>query len=280
MARPIHPYKRNTPANTLLKRYSDKKSGKVDEARREIKYRFDYLDWNVQKRILTAFLASGKTDRAWAYAKLLRYWDDSFAPIIETLWNQYHEHKCSWPIIRHFPEEYVIENMDSLSAEDNYYFICKRLGHHPEFQIDRTRLTQLKYLSVLSSVGKSIDNQEALDTLYELIGKHCSKGLIVIEIGYPSYFIRNIGFNPMDIRDVRRAIFYLRQMGNHEPVEIFIEWCNNIAKRIKESPEFRELSSQSVSDEEYASRLADIAILYMYLALPLSIMSKIKNIKL
>lgn len=63
MARATFRYKRNTPVNTLLKRYLDKKSGKVSEARREIKYRFDYLDWSVQKRILTAFLASGKTDR-------------------------------------------------------------------------------------------------------------------------------------------------------------------------------------------------------------------------
>jgi hypothetical protein len=279
MARFIHPYKRNTPTSTLLKRYSDKKSGRVDEARREIKYRFDYLDWNVQKRILTVFLASGKTDRAWAYTKLLKYWDDSFAPVVESLWNQFHEPKCSWPIIRHFPEEYVLKNMDSLSAENNYYFICRRLGNRIDFCIDKTRLAPLDYLSVLYSTGRDIDKKEALDMLYELIGNHCSTGLIIIELGNPHYITRNIGFNPRDIRDVRRAVYYLQEMGEKESADTFISWCNFVAKEIKESPEFRELASQSVSDYDYVERLANIAVVYMYLNLPLSVMSKITNIE-
>ena len=278
MDRASFKYRRNTPVSTLLKRFSDKKSGKVSEARSEIRYRFDYLDWSVQKRIMTAFLASGKTDREWAYTKLLKYWDDSFAPVVESLWNQYHEPKCSWPIIRHFPEEYVLENMDSLLAEDNYYYICKRLGHRPDFFIDRKKLNLTDYLSVLYTAGKTIDNNEALDMLYEMIGSRCSVGLIMMDIGSPSFLIRNVGFNPMDIRMIRRAIYYLEKMGNKEPVETFMKWCNQAARIIKESQEYKELASQSVSDDEYVARLANIAVVYMYLNLPLSIMSKIKNI--
>jgi len=279
MTRATLRYRRNTPARTLLKRYLDKKSGKVGEARSEIKYRFDYLDWSVQKRIMTAFLASGKTDREWAYTKLLKYWDDSFAPVIESLWNQYHEPKCSWTIIRHFPEDYLLKNMDLLSAENNYYFICRRLGNKPDFNIDKTRLAPLDYLSVLYSTGRDIDKKEALDMLYELIGNHCSTGLIIIELGNPHNITRNIGFNPRDIRDVRRAIYYLQEMGKSEATETFTNWCNFVAKEIKESSEFRKLSSQSISDIEYIERLANIAIVYMYLNLPLSIMSKIKSIE-
>lgn len=279
MARASFRYRRNTPVNTLLKRYLDKKSGKVSEARREIKYRFDYLDWSVQKRIMTAFLASSKTDREWAYTKLLRYWDDSFAPVIESLWNRYHEPKCSWPIIRHFPEDYILKNMDSFSAEKNYYFICRRLGNSPDFSIDKTKLSPLDYLSVLYSTGRGIDKKEALNILYELIGNHCSTGLIIIELGNPHYITRNIGFNPRDIRDVRRAVYYLQEMGEKEPADTFISWCDFVAKEIKESPEFRELASQSLSDYDYVERLANIAVVYMYLNLPLSIMSKIINIE-
>lgn len=277
MTRATHKYRRNTPTNTLLKRYINKKSRRVDEARSEIKYRFNYLDWTVQKRILNAFLASGKTDREWAYTKLLNYWDDCFAPVVESLWNQYHEPKCSWPIIRHFPEEYVLRNMDSLSIENNYYFICKRLGNSPVFRIEKTKLAPLEYLSVLYSTGRDIDEKEALDLLYELIGNHCSTGLIILELGNPHYIIRNIGFNPRDIRDVRRAIYYLREMGKEVPVDTFLNWCNKVAKEIKSSEEFCELSSQSISDIDYVERLANIAVVYMFLNLPLSMMSKINN---
>lgn len=268
---------KNISANLLLKRYADKKSGRVGESRKEIKRRFDYLDWNVQKRILVAFLNSGKTDRSWAYGKLLKFWDSSFEPIIESLWNQFHESKCSWSIIRFFSEKYVLENLDTLSEGDNYYFICKRLGHHPDFCIDKSRLSPLDYLSIHYSTGRNLEKAEALDILYELIGNHCTVGLIKLDLSYPNSIIRDRGFNPIDIRDVRRGIYYLEAMGYRETVEIFIKWCNEVTYKIRNSKEFYELSFMSISDEEFVSRLSNIAVIYMYLSLPLSVMSKFKN---
>ena len=49
---------RNNPIAIVIKNYIDKKSGKVTEARDEIKRRFAGLDWDDQKHILEAFLAS------------------------------------------------------------------------------------------------------------------------------------------------------------------------------------------------------------------------------
>ena len=267
--------KRNTSSDLLLKRFTNKKSGKVEEARKEIKARFNYLDWSVQKRILYAFLSSGKTDRAWAYAKLLRYWDDCFIPVIESLWNQYHEIKCSWPIIRHFPEEYVSKNLDLLSNGVNYYFICRRLAHHPEFHIDRSRLTITEYLSVLNSAGRRIDMKDALDTLFELVGYYCSVGVNMIDIACPIPIIRLIGLNPMDIRGIRRAMRNLDEMGCKDVLGLFKDWCNDVAEKIRESSEFINLNNQPISDVKYVSRLSDISVVYMYLSLPLSIMSKL-----
>lgn len=271
--------RRNTPIKTLLDFYNDKKSGRVCVARNEIKYRFDYLDWSVQKRILKAFLADCKTDREWAYDKLLKFWDDSFIPVVKSLWNQYQEYKCSWVIIRYFPEEYVFENLKSLSADGNYYFICRRLGHRNDFMIDRTKMSIPSYLSILYSAGKDIDDSEALDMLYEIIGHHCSVGHDLIDIRFARYFDRGAGFNPLNIKDISRALYYLGKMQKSEVVASFIEWCDNVEKKIKKSQEYQELVTQPLSDIDYVKRLYDIAIVYMYLALPLTIMSKIKNPK-
>ncbi len=41
--------RRNASIATLIKRYDDKKSGKVAEARKEIQQRFWALDWKDQK---------------------------------------------------------------------------------------------------------------------------------------------------------------------------------------------------------------------------------------
>ena len=64
--------KRNTPIATLIKNYINKKSGKVPESRKEIQRRFDHLDWKDQKKIMQAFLESGKADRLWAYITSLQ----------------------------------------------------------------------------------------------------------------------------------------------------------------------------------------------------------------
>ena len=75
--------RRNTPIATLIKDYINKKSGKVSDSRKEILWRFKYLDWKDQKKIILAFLDSGKTDRQWAYSTMLDYWDKSFEPKVK-----------------------------------------------------------------------------------------------------------------------------------------------------------------------------------------------------
>ncbi len=55
--------KRNAPIAQLIKNYIDKKSGKVSESRKEIQWRFKYLDWKDQKKIILAFLDSRSNPR-------------------------------------------------------------------------------------------------------------------------------------------------------------------------------------------------------------------------
>ena len=125
--------KRNAPIATLIKNYINKKSGKVSESREEIKWRFNWLDWKDQKRILTAFLDSGRSDREWAYGKVFDYWDESFLQKIKELWETYHENKCSWSVIHYFPIDYILEHMEDFTDERDYFFICLRLAKDKSF---------------------------------------------------------------------------------------------------------------------------------------------------
>ena len=163
--------KRNTPIATLIKNYINKKSGKVSDSRNEIQRRFDYLDWKDQKKIVLAFLESGKTDRQWAYSKALDYWDKSFEPKIKELWEQLHEEKCSWVVIRHFSVEYLSQNIDKFTEGRDYYFICLRLAENCEFEINKEKLSNTDYLAVLYHTGRSIDMSEAEVLLYENVHK-------------------------------------------------------------------------------------------------------------
>ena len=136
--------KRNTPIATLIKNYINKKSGKVPESRKEIQRRFDYLDWKAQKKIMQAFLESGKADRLWAYTKLLDNWDKSFEPRVKELWEQSHEGIISWVVIHYFPTKFLSQNIDKFTDDRDYYFICLRLAEDKSYIIDRSKNTRLR----------------------------------------------------------------------------------------------------------------------------------------
>ena len=84
-------YQRNSPIVTVIKNFINKKSGCVSISRNEIQRRFFGLDWTHQKKIILAFLESGKTDREWTYSVLLNFWDVSFEEKVKELWEKYHE---------------------------------------------------------------------------------------------------------------------------------------------------------------------------------------------
>ena len=163
---PYYVVTKNPPIATQIKNFQNKRSGKVTEARRDIQHRFACLDWKDQKKILKLFLESGYTDRDWAYSKLLRIWDDSFTEKVKTLWDQYHEDKCSWVIIRHLPKEFLLERMHELDYDRNYYFICRRLYNSSDWKIDKGRLSILDCLSLTEEMQTSMDDSEALDYLF------------------------------------------------------------------------------------------------------------------
>ncbi len=259
---------KNTSANLLLKRFVDKHSGQVDEARREIQRRFDYLDWNVQKRILLCFLESGKSDRMWAYTKLLKFWDDCFETVVRTLWEQHHEDKCAWPIIQFFPESYVWEHFAELSFGDNYYHICLRLGMNKGFPIDKTKLTAEKYLSVLHRTGRRIPEDEAHQLFYKMIGDFCSRGLSLRDTRYMVCNNRSKPPYPYDIPTIRQMVYDLEDIGINKVLQTFTSWAKDVQTEIGNSPEFLNLQSLLLPDDVYLRLLAEITFNFTKRALP------------
>ena len=165
--------KHNTPIATVIKNYLDKKGGKVSVSRHEIEWRFNALDWRYQKQILFAFLQSGPSDRKWAYTKLYAVWDDCFIPVLQNLWERYHEIQLSWLVINFFPVEYIKKDMDILSTGRNYFFICKRLIGDSEFHVDKERLYESDYLSLLILQKREISPVVAWGLFYTQIRKIC-----------------------------------------------------------------------------------------------------------
>ena len=165
--------KHNTPIATVIKNYLDKGGGKVSVSRNEIEWRFNALDWRYQKQILFAFLQSGPSDRKWAYKKLYSIWDDCFIPVLQELWEQYHELQLSWLVINFFPVDYLKKNMDILSKDRNYYFLYLRLCNDCDFVLDRARLNETDLLAVKFKLREIRTDSDVKDLFFLLIYKLC-----------------------------------------------------------------------------------------------------------
>ena len=265
----LHPKRRNTPISKLIKDFTNKESGRVCDSRKEIQIRFEHLDWKDQKKILSAFLDSGMTDRQWAYSMLVYYWDKSFAPRVKELWEKHHEYRCSWPIIRYFPEKYIMSHMEEFTVNRDYYFICLRFANKKGFHVDKERLAPADYLSFLSKSGGTISKEEAQDLLFRLVHKYCVEGLVVPPgrlLASSSGWGRNV-ISPIMFKEVARAYDCL-QMLNYRISFWFYEWDKEVQKAISRSPEYMAtLNDEAPNSYDILRRRIKIAYKYSYLSL-------------
>ena len=259
--------KRNTPIATLIKNYINKKSGKVPESRKEIQRRFDYLDWKDQKKIMQAFLESGKADRLWAYTKLLDNWDKSFEPRIKELWEQSHEGIISWVVTHHFPTKYLSQNIDKFTDDRDYYFICLRLAEDKSYIIDRSKLSITDYLSVLYHTDRPLSDDEARDLLYKTVHDVCTEVFEYPQLSEYAYGGKDFVISPILFQNVNLAVYYLRKMDLTDVVHQFEIWNEGVQRAVFNSPEFKKIVNTDMIEYDIEEAKAKVAKKYAYLAL-------------
>lgn len=255
--------KRNAPIATLIKNYTNKKSGKVSVSREEIKWRFNWLDWKDQKRILSAFLESGKSDREWAYSKVLDYWDESFMPKIKELWENYHEYKCSWSVIHYFPIEYISEHIEDFTYERAYFFICLRLAKDKSFVLNRAKLSNTDYLAVLYHTNRHITADDARDTLFSIVHDCCQNDAFMMKLERLDRGKHRDVITPANFREVNLAFYYVVKLQQYEVAAQFRDWNETVEEIIFNSPEFKTIDKNDFSsDFEYDQRRIAVAKIY------------------
>ena len=259
--------KRNTPIVTLIKNFVNKRSGRVTESREEIQRRFDYLDWKDQKKIVLAFLDSGKKDRQWAYAKTLEYWDKSFEPKMQELWESLHEEKSSWTVIRYFPVEYLSKNIEKFTEERDYYFVCLRLAKDKAFEIDRRKLSNTDYLAVLYHTGRSIEEKDAGSLLYENVHNICLDCDPYFALDKYASVSKGTIISPISFKEVSLALYYIKKLGLSSLASEFEQWNKKVMESEFESPEFKAIPIYDIDEVAYIHQMIHIARKYAYLAL-------------
>lgn len=259
----IQPH-RNESISTLLKAFTDKQSGKVAKARAELRERFDKQSFQTQRKILQAMLSASKQDRVWAYKQLSNGWDDFFFEDVKNLWEQYHEKECVAVIIKHFPMEYVYENLSALDTHGNYTNLCIKLIHHPKFQIDKERLKEdfvfyghpeVEYLYILAKSKSKIEKGEATRTLFNQMA------VFINIVNTPPKFIGNRAYNfERQIEDgnvttkhlefVSCVLWCMGELGLVEELIAFEEWDNMVRIKFLGSEELQYMGNAYSSEEE------------------------------
>lgn len=259
----IQPH-RNESISALLKAFTDKQSGLVAETRAELRDRFGKQSFLTQRKILKAMLHASKQDRIWAYNRLNYSWDGFFFEDVQDLWEQYHEKECGTVVIKHFPKEYVYDNLSALDIQGNYTNLCIKLIHHPKFQIDKERLKEdfvfyshpeVEYLYILAKSKSKIEKGEATRTLFNQMA------VFINIVNTPPQFIGNRAYNferqledgnvtTKHLEFVSCVLWCMGELGLVEELIAFEEWDNMVRIKFLGSEELQYMGNAYSSEEE------------------------------
>ena len=249
---------RNRPVAKLLRWFADKKSGRVCEARKELRLRFDYLDWAWQKKIATAMLASCKTDRQWMYTKMLDWWDDSFFSAVAEDWEKNHEDQCAWVVARNLPKAYVMQQLRHFSGLA-YFWICRRFAADGDFAIDDSRLDVWQQFNIHALAAKPLDGAYCIDAVFRSIADDCRNENFRVAIEPPrgkAVSILNFSFVYGRVKD-------MEQMGLHTYTAQLADFDQIVRSEILSSMEWRQMNSANLSDSDYNRQRVAIARQYI-----------------
>ena len=191
----------NYPIEEVLDDYVNRRTGKVTEAKRQLKKRFDGLDHDMQEKVMMALMEQGgQIERNFVYDKLYgeEFWTDDFIPLIQRWWEEHHEPRLAKVIVKYCSREYILEHLEELEGLCNYATLCLRTGLPPK----EDRLNPRTYLFVLKTIGGQMGFHEGR----RIVFKHIREYLYEEGEGNPVCSIYDIPY-------VKRMMAYLGEMG-------------------------------------------------------------------
>ena len=263
---------RNRPVTTLMKEFTGQDKQKKAEARKELHRRFEYLDYSQQIKILLAHLDSVSNDRQWAYTRLIDYWEPCFMTPVLKLWETYHETRCSWPLVQHFPKEYIIEHLDELtSIERNYYYICLRFGQDKDFTIDKTKLGPYDLVRASYKLGLPISCDEAMSCLFSIIEQACNNDGVMpdgVYVYYSAGSDRFTRFSTENITILKYAYYYISKMEMTSVLGNIDSWILNVNETLSSDAEWNKLNQKVMSDRDFNDRAETIVKRIIFQLIP------------
>ena len=250
------PKRINNPIQQLLDDFSNSKSGKVHESRRELQRRFEYQSFEDQKKIIRAFMKKAvKTDVVWCskyfvmeYAdtvylegeavELVDYlfWENEYLDVVKSYWLPDMENYKLLKVLTRFESpEYLkekiktIENeMDGIIDSIAYSSLLLKVCEDKRYPLPKERLTPFKYAFISAKTNRKISKEDATATLAWAVKN---------ESNWSYHFQRNLQ-GQLVFRDYKYSIlsltlWSLSKLGHTSVIINFNEWIKMIVNTLE-----------------------------------------------
>ena len=197
----VSSHRLNYPIDEVLDDYINRRKGKLVEAKRQLRKRFDGLDHDKQVAVMMAVMEKGQdAEQTFIYDKLYGedFWTDDFIPLVEQWWEQFHDYRMARVVIKRCPREFLLRHLEELEGRGNYATLCLRTGIEP----DPSKLSPRTYLYVRKCNGGQLRIREGEEAVMRQVRDY------LYEEG-----VRKPVTSIYDIPYVRRMMNYLGQMG-------------------------------------------------------------------
>lgn len=219
-----HPRKekaKNAPISTLLKLYQDKKSKQVRFARKCLRERFDNQSYRDQNRILRVFLDGTAIDCDWAGRILRENWRKEMKEDIEKAWTRTRRPMLAYVILRHFPNNYIVQEEYPLSESAGYQYVCARIGNEPEFVLDESRLCVQDYFYVMAKLGRKVDFEKMEKKIYDFLLNYD---------GYYDHYLSSPSFS--NIKGWDRMVWAMGVLGMQDALIRLLQFENKVKEAL------------------------------------------------
>lgn len=246
----------NAPLQQLLDDFNNHRSGKVHEARRELKKRFEAQSFADQERIIAAFMnKASKTDVVWCtkyfvenYAETVVYqgqqfdvvgymfWKDEYLDVIKRHWeHDMDNYKLLKAIVLFDSAEYLKERIRLIEAETpgiidrpSYSSLLLKVCEDKSYPLPKERLTPSQYAYITAKTGRNITPEDASAALVWAVNN---------ESRWSFNYVRNLQghliFRDYKYSTLGLSLWSLSKLGYSDIIIAFNEWIKQVIAKLE-----------------------------------------------
>ncbi len=246
----------NVPLQQLLDDFNNSRSGKVHEARRELKKRFEAQSFADQETIIAAFMTkASKTDVVWCakyfvenYAETVVYqgqqfdvvgymfWKDEYLDVIKHHWeHDMDNYKLLKAIVLFDSTEYLKERIRLIELEapgiidrPSYSSLLLKVCEDKSYLLPKEHLTPPQYAYIAAKTGRNITPEEASAALVWAVNN---------ESRWSFNFARNLQghliFRDFKYSTLGLSLWSLSKLGYSDIIIAFNEWIKQVIAKLE-----------------------------------------------